>query len=356
MGCSSSSGASSPYSAASTPVAKFKLIPDQYTSYEQLTAALRQSGLEKSQLLVGIDFTKSNLDTGQNSFGGRPLHDVSDPSSPNPYHQALTVIAKALWDFDDDHMIPVYGFGDAQTGNCNVFSFQKDDKPCKGLVQCQKRYEAIAAVATLSGPTSFAPLIRQAVKIVRDTSEYHILLIVADGQVSPTESAATANAIVEASSYALSIVMVGVGDGPWDLMDRFDDELPERRFDNFQFVDFSKVFSKYPTEKRETAFATHALMEVPDQYQAIKRLNLLNGPLARNFQPPPAPFGPPDNPAPGDPSYGLPSGWTAVWDYRQSAFFYLNTATGQTVWDRPGAATRSDVGQPGGMSQRRSLA
>merc|ERR1719487_2983939 len=236
-------------------------------------------------------------------------------------------------------MIPAYGFGDAQAGSHGVFSFQENDVPCKGLVGCEQRYKEIAKVATLAGPTSFAPLINQAIKTVRETNEYHILLIIADGQVSNEEVEATTKAIVEASNYALSIVMIGIGDGPWDLMDKFDDELPERRFDNFQFVDFNSVFTKYPLERREAAFATHALMEVPEQYQAVKRLRLLShGAASASIKSVPAPLQPPTSRTYRQLAQDLPGDWVCAWSPEQKRYYYLSWELRQTSWEKPSSA------------------
>merc|ERR1719401_756223 len=200
-----------------------------------------------------------------------------------------------------------------------------------------QRYHEIAKSVTLAGPTSFASLIRQAIKATRESQEYHILLIIADGQVSTRHIPETKQAIVEASNYALSIVMVGVGDGPWHLMDQFDDDLPERRFDNFQFVEFSKVFDRYPTERRELAFATHALMEIPDQYRAIKCLGLLReGRRLPAFKMPSPICNPPDQACPKDPWYALPEEWDAYWNPANcKQVLYFNKITQKTHSERP---------------------
>lgn len=116
------------------------------------------------------------------------------------------------------------------------------------------------------------------------------------------------------SKFPLSIILVGVGDGPWDMMKEFDDNIPAREFDNFQvslswhlefskfycfylhvycywkildwklfcyvaflqFVNFTEIMSKnVAPSRKETEFALTALMEIPSQYKATIELNIL---------------------------------------------------------------------------------
>uniref|UniRef100_A0A6B2LFC1 VWFA domain-containing protein n=1 Tax=Arcella intermedia TaxID=1963864 RepID=A0A6B2LFC1_9EUKA len=226
--------------------------------------------MESSNLIVAVDYTRSNTWNGKNSFGGQCLHSIS-PYTLNPYQAALSLVCKTLEPFDDDHLIPAFGFGDVTTRDKAVFPFFPDNRSCQGLNEVLTRYSEITPRVELSGPTSFAPIIREAIKIVSKTSAYHILIIIADGQVDKVQE--TIDAIVECSKYPISIILIGVGDGPWDRMMEFDDELPQRQFDNFQFVNFNELSTKW--KGNEVNFAMHALMEIPDQYKAIKQLKLL---------------------------------------------------------------------------------
>lgn len=255
----------------------FKPIPDRFTNLAQVQQAVRHAGLESSNLILGVDFTKSNTWTGRETFRNCCLHDTTCGVA-NPYQQVIDVIGRTLEEFDDDRLIPAYGFGDATTGDKQCFAFNANDRPSHGVQEVLSRYEEIADAVALAGPTSFAPVIHQAIDIVREEESYHILVIIADGQVTDASPyGETARAIIEASHYPLSIVVVGVGDGPWHAMETYDDELPERHFDNFQFVDFNRVVHGCRDHQAmEAQFALAALMEVPDQYSFIKSQGLLN--------------------------------------------------------------------------------
>lgn len=247
---------------------RFKPTPDQFHTYAEVQQAIRAAGLEASDLIVAVDLTKSNTWTGERSYGGRCLHSLD--SYPNPYQRAIEVVGRTLEPFDDDNIIPLWGFGDASTRDESVNEL---GRPCHGFAEVLARYAETVRDVKLSGPTSFAPVIDRAVQVVRESGGYHILVIIADGAISDASSSGpTARAIVAASEWPLSIVVVGVGDGPWATMEEFDDALPDRKFDNLQFVELSRtLYSAETTEEEEARFGLAALMEIPNQYRYLKQ-------------------------------------------------------------------------------------
>ncbi|CAG2252751.1 RGLG [Mytilus edulis] len=221
----------------------YNAILDKFTSLEEVQNAIRQAGLESCNLIFGIDFTVSNLHQGRITFGGNSLHAI-EPRFMNPYQQVICILGETLEPFDDDGIIPAFGFGDASTKDRSVFSFRSQGY-CNGFHDVLNAYNELTPNVRLSGPTSFAPLIRQAIDTVK-----------------------------KLNLWPLSIIMVGVGDGPWETMEEFDDRIPARKFDNFQFVEFHKIMST--ARNPQAAFALHALMEIPDQYKLVKKHGLLN--------------------------------------------------------------------------------
>ncbi|CAL5090252.1 unnamed protein product [Urochloa decumbens] len=250
----------------------------------QVKGKLQEVGLESSNLIIGVDFTKSNEWTGKHCFNGRSLHHLGD--TPNPYEQAIGIIGRTLSAYDEDNKIPCFGFGDTSTHDRNVFNFYRNGRACNGVSEALQRYREIAPHVRLSGPTSLAPIIETATRIVEvSRHQYHILLIIADGQVPtvtgchpashPDETTSTNHleertlqALIHASHFPLSIVLVGVGDLPWDDCIRCHDN--RRLFDNFQFVDFTEIMSRDMSQaEKEDQFALEALRKIPAQYSVI---------------------------------------------------------------------------------------
>lgn len=49
---------------------------------------------------------------GKNSFQNQSLHRIGN--TPNPYEQAIAIVGRTLSPFDEDNLIPCFGFGDGQ--------------------------------------------------------------------------------------------------------------------------------------------------------------------------------------------------------------------------------------------------
>jgi hypothetical protein len=193
----------------------------------------------------------------------------------NLYERVISSIGTTLEPFDADHQIPAYGFGQQQDQfHQYLFNINRNGTLCLGFMDVLQQYRNTVSMGVqMSGPTSFAPIIYEAIETVKRTRQYHILIIITDGQLD--DKITDANAIVRASHYPISIITIGVGDGPWDDMHDFDDKLPDRLFDNFQFVDFNSIEASC-VEDHNLFLATNAMMEIPEQYKEIKRLGLFS--------------------------------------------------------------------------------
>lgn len=281
----------------STPEAqRAKAIRDKYETMEQFSQALRAAGLEKCNMLVAIDFTKSNTWQGAKTFDGRSLHhinsyrpvtyqSVSAPSAPeelNPYQYVLKVAGAQLDKFDDDGNIPTIIFGHARAPNENYIREIncRLNTPCFKMNEVLQAYEFAAQHCEMSGGTRFSPVIDWAANIAHITGEYHILLIIGDGCIEDLHE--TRLALARACQTPLSIVFVGVGDGSdpndsdkWKSMRVLDDH-PTGAVDNWQSVylaNIQKVLDK--SRHPDVDLAVNMFMEIPDQYLYFKRNGLI---------------------------------------------------------------------------------
>jgi len=288
-------GAAAPNAAAAAPLQKRAscyINADKYRTAAQMKEAMKLACIESANLIFAIDLTASNLTQGAKTFGGRSLHALG-ANKPNPYQQVMGILGPTLEYLDEDRKIPTFGFGCLQTKNTALLSLNStvgagDEKNggapapeemyCIGFQDALRQYERHIPHIQLNGPTSFAPAIYQAIEIVRKTQQYHILVIIADGTISESEEDDTKQAILLASQFPLSIIVIGVGDGPFTQMEVFDDELPERKFDNFQFVNFTETIKSAQRHNLDPKdlFIVSALQEIPEQYQSIARLKLFS--------------------------------------------------------------------------------
>ena len=116
----------------------FDAIVNEFLDLKEISCAIQKAGLEKCQLILGIDFTASNEWQGRRTFSRKSLHAISEKVDErygrrgsmhhlglfrdNPYQKVISILGQTLEPLDDDNFIPAFGFGDSTTKDKDVFS------------------------------------------------------------------------------------------------------------------------------------------------------------------------------------------------------------------------------------------
>ena len=187
-------------------------------------------GGEQLSVVVSIDFT------GSNGHPSRPesLHARHLNGQLNQYQQAITAVCQILLNYDYDQKIPVFGFGGKPHYPTMSSSMVSHCFPCTGTLD-QNEVEGLSGIlgvydyslnnVELSGPTYFAPLLTEALKLceaqkIEEAGIYTILLILTDGEIHDMDQ--TIDAICAASHLPLSIIIIGVGNADFTKMEILD--------------------------------------------------------------------------------------------------------------------------------------
>ncbi|XP_059402537.1 copine-8-like isoform X1 [Carassius carassius] len=229
---------------------------------------------------VAIDFTASNGNPSQPTS----LHYMS-PYHLNAYALALRAVGEIIQDYDSDKLFPALGFGaklppDGRISHEFPLNGNPENPYCSGIEGVLEAYYQSLKSVRLYGPTYFSPVINHVARyasLVKDGSEYFILLIISDGVIS--DMAQTKESIVNASSLPMSIIIVGVGPAEFDEMIELDgDEVrisSRGRFaerDIVQFVPFRDYIDRRGNHILSMArLAKDVLAEIPDQFLQYMR-------------------------------------------------------------------------------------
>lgn len=112
----------------------------------------------------------------------------------------ISIVGRVVEPFGDGSVIHALGFGDVETKGNKCFPLASTSH-CAGYTDVLDVYNEITPTVVMSGPTNFAPVIHETIKLAKRSGEAHILVIIADGQV--TSEVATCDAIVEASNWPI---------------------------------------------------------------------------------------------------------------------------------------------------------
>lgn len=196
----------------------------------------------------------------------------------NQYHAAIAQVGEIVEAYDYDRMFPVFGYGgvphfmgDKKVNHCFPLTGSLQNCEVQGIAGILKIYQDTISKIQLAGPTFFNPILqgfKHVVQKSQGTPAYPILLLITDGAIHDMKE--TKRTIVDLSSMACSIIIVGVGQADFSAMRELDGDGPGGLKDDqgrtvdrdiVQFVPF-----------RETQnLAEEVLAEIPTQFESFMK-------------------------------------------------------------------------------------
>lgn len=257
--------------AGTVRIVKFH-ISNSYTFLDYISAGVNINAV------VAIDMSSTNGDPQD----PRSLQ-YNARQSPNEYVRALREVGSVLAEYDTDKKFPAYGFSAClppsfdSMSYCFALSGLGSRPDCEGIDGVVDAYYAALDNVAPHAPCMLNHVMQYAVEIAREQdlrsehSTYTVLLLITDGDYVDQQH--VADTICAAVDLPLSIVIVGVGEPEFPLLDELDGDdvrlcssrgIPAAR-DIVQVVHFRRH------RDNPTALARETLAEIPAQLVSYMR-------------------------------------------------------------------------------------
>ena len=155
------------------------------------------------------------------------------------------------------------------TSHCFPLNGNKSNPEIKGCEGILAKYTETINKLELSGLTYFLPVLQKTADVAKSRSSkkvYNVLLILTDGEIEDMDT--VRNQIVKMSKLAVSVIVIGLGNGGFSKMRELDGDdkvltntsgQPGVR-DIVQFVKFTDFDGK------DAGLAAEVLKEIPEQF------------------------------------------------------------------------------------------
>jgi hypothetical protein len=289
-------------------------IPDIYDNVNQIYDVLRKLNFKNSNVIVAIDTSNTSL------------------KYKREYMNVLNIIANTLKEFDDDGLIPTLLFNNEQVLNMKQFvTGDENSKNCHGLDDVMRIYGRLDDETIYEKEYGMTGVFKKVKEILNENTkgEYYLLITLTSGhdikavryqidgyqvkekmtkedkeklkQLKRRKHAMKQHdkkleqEIKSMCKYPVSMINIGVGNSLVDSGDYFDafntmdDMVKGRKFDNYQFVNYSSIFkvADETTDVKSTnddvlvvkqlqdKFVLEMLREVPIQYSYMLENKML---------------------------------------------------------------------------------